>query len=260
MKNKLIKLLIASEKRYKIILNLSGNPKSLSELSKIINVKPSNLLPHIRKLECEGLIESKNGKYLLTESGKLVKELFLGVIFGMNIIEKYKDFWNSHDISSIPNSLLRRIYELGECKVVKNSSEDIYELHEEFIRNIGLSSKIYGISSVYHPEYPLTFLKLAKSGKDINLILTESVFDKVKKKNPKELKEYLELDNAKMYVVEDAKLAMVVSDKFLYLSLYFKNGVYDVSEFLISYDESALMWGKELFDYYLKKSKEINKS
>ena len=81
----------------------------------------------------------------------------------------------------------------------------------------------------------------------------------MKEKNPKELNEYLELGNAKMYVVKDAKLAMVVSDRFLCLSLYFKNGVYDVSEFLISYDKNALMWGKELFDYYLEKSKEIDK-
>ena len=178
LKNKLIKLLITSEKRYKIILNLSDNPKSLSELSKIIDIKPSNLLPHLRKLEFEGLVESKNGKYVLTESGKLVKELFLGAILGIEIVEKYKDFWNNHDISAIPNNLLKRIYELGNCAVVKNSSEDIYELHEEFIKNVKLSSNIYGISSVYHPEYPLMFLKLAKTGKNINLILTESVFNK----------------------------------------------------------------------------------
>ncbi|EHP86714.1 helix-turn-helix transcriptional regulator [Methanotorris formicicus] len=148
---------------------------------------------------------------------------------------------------------------MENCEIVKNSSECIYELHEEFIKNIKLSNAIYGISSIYHPDYPLMFLKLAKSGKNIRLILTERVFNKVKEKNPKELSEYLELDNAKMYVVKDTKLAMVISDRFLYLSLYFKNGVYDVGEFLISYDKSALMWGEELFDYYLKKSKEIDK-
>jgi predicted transcriptional regulator len=172
---RLLKLLITSEKRCKIILELSEAPKSLAELSKTLDIIPSNLLPYLRKLEYEELVKSKNGKYSLTESGKLVKELFFGLISGMNIIEEYRYFWNNHDISSIPNNLLKRIYELGNCAVVKNSSEDIYELHEEFIENVKLSNNIYGISPIYHPEYPLMFLKLAKTGKDINLILTESV-------------------------------------------------------------------------------------
>lgn len=256
---RLLKLLITSEKRCKIILELSDVSKSLAELSKTLDITPSNLLPYLRKLEYEELVKSKNGKYSLTESGKLVKELFLGFMLGADIVEKYMDFWNNHDISPIPNNLLKRIYELESCEVVKNPLEGIYELHEGFIRNIEVSDNIYGISSIYHPDYPLTFLKLAKTGKNIYLILTENVFNKVKEKNPKELNEYLELGNAKMYVVKDAKLAMVVSDRFLYLSLYFKNGVYDVSEFLISYDKNALMWGRELFGYYLNKSKEIDK-
>ncbi len=258
LQKRLLNLFINSEKRCRVILILNRNSKNLTELSKIINITPSNLSSQLRKLECEGIVKSKNGIYSLTESGILIKELLSGFVSGIKIIEKYEDFWNEHDISPIPNSLLKRIYELKDCEVVKNSSECIYELHEEFIRNIELSHNIYGISSVYHPNYPLMFLKLAKGSKDIHLILTEKVFNKVKEKNPEELGEYLKLNNAKMDVIEDAKLAMVVSDRFLYLSLYFKNGVYDMSKFLISYDKNALMWGKELFNYYLTKSKEIN--
>ncbi|EHP86713.1 ArsR family transcriptional regulator [Methanotorris formicicus] len=66
---RLLKMLVSSKKRYKIILNLSDVPKPLTKLSKALGIKPSNLLPHLRALEFEGLVKSENGKYKLTESG-----------------------------------------------------------------------------------------------------------------------------------------------------------------------------------------------
>ena len=60
---RLLKLLITSEKRCKIILELSDVSKSLAELSKTLDITPSNLLPYLRKLECVGLVKSKNEKY-----------------------------------------------------------------------------------------------------------------------------------------------------------------------------------------------------
>jgi len=255
---RLLRLLANSEKRSRIVLMLAEKPRSLAELSKKLGSSSSNVLPQIRKLELEGLVKGDDGTYSLTEFGKLVAELFSGFLSGIEVIERHKNFWTEHDISGIPDHLLKRIHELEGCYVIENPPESIYEPHKEFVENIESSSFVYGISSVYHPAYPRMFLELAKSGKDVNLILTDGVFDKVKKKNKGELKEYLSLENTAMHVSrKDVKLAMVVTDRFFSISLYFKNGIYDSSRDLISFSKTALLWGRELFEYCLKTSRRI---
>jgi|Deesub1362B_J571_1020462.scaffolds.fasta_scaffold02374_7 predicted transcriptional regulator len=256
--SRLLRLLANSEKRSRIVLMLAEKPKSLAELSKKLGSSSSNVLPQIRKLEIKGLVKSDDGTYSLTEFGKLVAELFSGFLSGIEVIKRHKKFWTEHDISGIPDHLLKRIHELEGCYIVENPPESIYEPHKEFVENIESSSFVYGISSVYHPAYPRMFLELAKSGKEVRLILTKAVFEKVGRRNGRELEKYLSLENAAMHVSEkEVKLAMVVTDKFFSISLYFKNGIYDSSRDLISFSKTALLWGRELFEYYLKTSRRI---
>ena len=105
------------------------------------------------------------------------------------------------------------------------------------------------------------FLELAKSGKNVNLILPKNIFSMIKEKNRPELSEYLGLKNTAMYVIsDDIKLTMAVTNRFLSISLYFKDGAYDFKRDLISFSGSALSWGEELFNHYQNKSGEIKQS
>ncbi len=254
----LIDVLTNSEKRSRIVLMLLKRPMSLGELSKNLGSNPSNVIPQIRKLELEGLVESRGRKCTLTDRGKLIGELYSGFLCGIEVIENHRHFWTEHDLSCIPEHLLKRIYELEGPHIIENPPEGIYEVHKEFVENVASSTIIYGISSVYHPAYPSMFLELAESGKNVTLILTENVFKKVKKNNRSELRGYLRLKNTQMYVSdEDIKLTSVVTDRFFSISLYFRDGTYDFRRDLISFNETALLWGKELFEYYLSRSRKI---
>lgn len=256
---KIAGVLTNSEKRSKIVLMLLKRPMSSRELSIHLGSSSSNVIPQIRKLELESLVELRRRTYTLTERGKLIGELYSGFLCGIEVIENHKPFWTEHDHSCIPERLLKRIYELGGSHIIENSPEDIYEIHKEFVENIVSSTSIYGISSVYHPAYPPMFLELAERGKNVTLILTENVFKKVKKNNRSDLRGYLGLKNAAMYVSdEDIKLASVVTDRFFSISLYFKDGTYDFKRDFISFNETALLWGKELFEYYQNISRKIN--
>jgi len=250
--DKLIKLVISSKKRIEIISELSKNPCTLANLSKALNSKPPNVITQLKKLESEGIVESRGKTYALSEFGKIIYEVLMGFMGCMDIVKKHDYFWKSHDTSSIPNYLLRRIWELGNCNVIKNPSESIYELHEDIISNIMSSNEIWGISSVYHPKYSSLFSKLAKDGKNINLIITEPLSKKIVEEIPDKF------DNINLYIIrDDVKLSMIVTDKFLCLVLYSKNGCYDAEKFLISFDRTALMWGADLYEYYLKKSRKL---
>ncbi len=251
--DKLIKLITSSKKRIDIMSELSKNPCTLADLSKALNSKPPNVITQLKKLELEGIIESRGRIYGLSEFGRLIYEVLMGFRNCIEVIKKHDSFWKTHDTSSIPNHLLRRIGELGDCSIVKNPSEYIYEIHEDVINNIISSNKIWGIYSVYHPKYSLIFSKLVKDGKKINLIITEPLFKKLIREIPDNIKDM------EIYIThENLKISMIVSDKFLCLILYSKNGCYDAEKFLISFDDTALIWGTDLYDYYLKKSKKAD--
>ncbi|NOZ82359.1 MAG: winged helix-turn-helix domain-containing protein, partial [Euryarchaeota archaeon] len=255
---RLLRLVANSERRSRIVLMLTEKPKSLTELSESLSSSPSNVLPQIRKLEAAGLVSSERGLYSLTEFGRMVAELFSGFVDGMEVVEEHRAFWVEHDTSGIPGHLLRRLHELSGARVVTNPPESVYDPHREFIENVSSSRCICGISPVYHPAYPTMFAELARGGREIELILSHSVLEKVRENNPRELEEYLEQPNAKLYVVRNRlRVAMVVTDRYFSLSLYFKNGIYDTARDLVGFSESSLMWGRDLFEHYLQQAERV---
>lgn len=72
-----------------------------------------------------------------------------------------------------------------------------------------------------------------------------------------DLQAYLRCDNARLYVIDDTRQVLAVTDTFMALPLPPKNGVMDTQSCLVSFEKSALHWGMELFEYYWQKSKEI---
>ena len=63
--------------------------------------------------------------------------------------------------------------------------------------------------------------------------------------------------NTELYVIDDVKLAFVVTDVFFSMSLFFNPDTYDPRDDLIGYEESALKWGSDLFDHYMARSRKI---
>jgi len=165
-------------------------------------------------------------------------------------------FFNEHDLSPIPTNLLCRIDELGKCKLIKNGIENMSATHHEVFGNLSRSKSIAGISPIFDIDYPEFFLSIARQKIPITIITTEAIFDKIEKDHMNALQSYLKCDDAKMHTIKDSRLAFVVTDSFISISLY-KNGTIDASTNLISFEASAIKWGMELFEYYKLKSKEI---
>jgi predicted transcriptional regulator len=74
------------------------------------------------------------------------------------------------------------------------------------------------------------------------------------------IKELMEMDNLSIYISKDGiKFSEItVTDKLMLLGLFDKNGKFD-HQFIMSFDPSAIRWGRELFDYFKRLSKQVNK-
>ncbi len=243
MSDSLLAYVESSKVRKGLILRLLEEPGSLHELREHLGIPSSNIIPRVRELENKYLVVKDDGKYCLTFAGVIVAKKVRAADNLTVLLERNGQFLNGHDMMPIPEVLLLRIDELGDSKSVKDDTENVAATHNAVFDNIKKSKSIYGISSVFNKYYPEYFLSIARQCIPVSIILTDRIYKKVEKECSDALRAYLKLDNAKMYVIDDARLTLTVTDKFLAFSLPHEAGHLDTQSCLISFEKSALNWG-----------------
>ncbi|MGM0771519.1 MAG: helix-turn-helix transcriptional regulator, partial [Halobacteriota archaeon] len=117
--------------------------------------------------------------------------------------------------------------------------------------NLIRSEDVKMFASYFHPLYPDLFSEIIEKGIRFDLILTDSVLDRMKKDCLDSLEMLISSNNTQLYVCDDSiKLTTIsVTERFTYISLFNKDGRYDHRK-IMSFDDSARIWGEELFSYY----------
>ncbi|WP_340820095.1 winged helix-turn-helix domain-containing protein [Methanolobus sp. WCC4] len=250
-------LLTYSEKRKDILFLLEERTCTLSDIKDHFNVSSPEISPRIKEMLSYNLIERTDKNYRITPIGRAIITHFRPFLDILETIEKNEEFWKHHYLDDLPQFMLDDLSALKDCKVVSDSIENIYESHKTFIENLSRSSHIKGVSSIFIPTYPDFVVGLAENNVPTSLILTEKVFSKVRDEHHDKLDFYLRSPNTELYVIEDVKIAFVVTDVFFSLSLFFTPEAYDPRDDLVGYDASALKWGDDLFEHYRKMSRSV---
>ena len=115
------------------------------------------------------------------------------------------------------------------------------------------------VISYYHPLYPPVYSRLAQSGAEVDIVLTEAVFERMKSESLDELGALLDSGNTMVKVFSEENLRLptiAVTDRFMYLCLFDKQGKYDHRK-VMSFDASAVRWGRELFTHYWGLCREV---
>jgi predicted transcriptional regulator len=71
---------------------------------------------------------------------------------------------------------------------------------------------------------------------------------------PEQINKYLKNEKLTIFLNEDLKVALAVTDKCISLGLFNLNEEYDYRTDLVSFSQRAIDWGEELFSHALKKS------
>jgi len=253
----LLSILTFSEKRKDILFQLQEGPKSLSDIKDYFDVRSPEILPRLKEMETANMIVRQDGMYHLTPLGRVSAIFYKPFLDTLTAIEANEDFWREHDLVAIPETLLTRIQELKECRVVRDEHEHIYDSHKTFIDNVQASNRFMGFTSIFLPSHPSMFLEMAHKNIPVSIIVTPNVFFKIKSEHNAEIEEFLKLKNTSFHVYDNAKVAFVVTDRFLSLSLFFKNGTFDPRNDLIGFDSLSVKWGEDLFKHYKENSIEI---
>lgn len=251
-------LLVRSERRRDLLLLLHTGFKTLDEIKDSLKVSSAGIIPQIRKMEENQLIYQINRKYQLTEMGEILAEYLINFGKILRIFGENRKFWSEHKISGIPQEFRLRLHELGNCEIIRSTPTEIFKPHEEYIKNLMKAKKIKIVSSVLHPRYPKYVLDLAEKGADVSIIVTGELMDKIKEKYAEDLERGLGYKNVSVMVYEEKiDIAFTVTDFFLSMRLFLKDDTYDFYQNIMSFEESALKWGEELFSYHEKRSKKV---
>jgi predicted transcriptional regulator len=250
MKISLIDLAFLSEKRTNVLRLLEDGPKTSDEIKKDLNVSSTSIMPQIKKLKEGHLITQENDRYQLSEMGEIVVEKMEPLLNTVKVFEENYDYWINHDLSAIPEDLLNRIEELGNYFLLEPDLNRLFEVPEDFKKNLLESRRVMIFLSYFHPLYLNLYSELARKGAEMYLILTEPVFKRMKEDYTENLQELLNSKNTEIYIC-DKKITLknVVTDRFCSLVLFDRKGKFDHQR-LMSFDESALEWCEELFTHY----------
>jgi len=258
MKTKLLDLLLFSEKRKNLIILLRDGPRNLTEIKQSLNVTSTGIIPQIRMLEQRNIVNQEGKLYLLTDKGRLLYEHLYPLVKIIDIIEKNENFIDTHDISVIPEHLLKRFHELGDCMMSELKLDKIYEPHSIFLQELIQSDWMKGVTPVFRPSWPDMFLQLALSGKKVSLILTQEVYKRAEAEYTNSINEFKNLNNADIFIFNnELKLSLIVTNSYFSITLFIKDGGYDFQRDLFSLDSSAISWGEDLFEYILNNSYKI---
>ena len=205
------------------------------------------------------LITKSDGVYKLTSLGMLEAQICKNCCQSFNTLEKYKDFWLTHDISDLPPTLMANIgTAIENSTLVQSTDVDLQKVHETFVDLLSSAKNILGISPIFHPDYIKAFKKvLSHEGNKIDLIVTSAVLEKIKQTDNELITKYLPEGNLQIFLNNNLKFASTVTEKKWALGLFRLSGEYDYSNELISDGEEHLKWGQQLFNNILEKSTKI---
>lgn len=254
----LLSTVIASDKRRNVLLLLQEGPKTLDEIKTRLEVTATGMLPQLRILENESLIQRSNRSYELTTIGKIIATYLNPFLRTVDVFSSNKKFWSEHLLSEIPEEILLEIRELGNYRLLETPDEEIFGINA-FLDNLVGAKEVKGLSHTVHPKFPDFFMNLARTGAKSSLVFTPSVYRILQEKYPGWIDTFSSLDSTEVWVANrDLKFSYAVTDRYFSLSIFYANGIFDNKNDIISYEASARTWGEKIHAYLITQSKKID--
>ncbi|WP_407377660.1 helix-turn-helix transcriptional regulator [Methanobrevibacter sp.] len=255
-----VKYILTSSMRAKLLLAVYEIPKNLDDLRRDLKKPSATILHGLKELESINLVRKVHKCYELTSNGYLLTTNMIKLIENWYSLGKSETFWDNHDLSDIPEEIIKNIYLLKDAKYINSTTSDLSISFNEYIKLISKAQELQIILPIYSENHFKHIIDLLKEGRlrKLNLYVSEEIYNSIDE-NETFKKELLENNKVKTTIINKTlKVFLTCSDKFVSLTLFFKDGHYDDSQILIGKDENAIKWGHLLLDYTKNKLEDMN--
>jgi predicted transcriptional regulator len=248
-----IQALFRSRLQIQILLALGDGTKTLAQLREVTGSSSQALIPKIRGLESQMLIEQINYMYTLTPLGQVLTFRIMDFYSTLGSIRKHKDFWATHDLTGIPHEFLLDIGSLYDSDIIVDTTEDVIHVYTLYLKIVKEANYIYGASSVMSPGLAESLSSRILEGTQVELIVSNEAADKLREEPyVTSIGQLLSYPNFKILVAQvPFRIGLTVTDKCISLGLFKKEGkMYDVGSDLYSVNPKAIKWGENLFQFF----------
>ena len=247
-----------SKKRRNILLLLLEGPKTLEEIEYEMKVSWRSMILPVKELKEMDLLLQKDDMYSLSIIGRLLIENTKPIAEIIEVLEKNMDYWKDRNLKAIPQNLRTRLGELDNFSFLEPGLANMFELPPKVVDSLYMSTNVMSIISFFHPSYLPIYTDISSKGTKLSLLLTESVWTRLEKDFNNEMDQLKNNDNVDLfiYIGELTPPAIICSDVFLFLSIFNEEDKYDHRD-ILSFEEKAFNWGKELFYQYIHSSKKV---
>ena len=250
-----LRLTVCSALRKDILISLEKGKKPLSKLRDELEVSSTTAIHALRELERDNLV-FQNGErnYALTKIGEILTLKLIDFIKATDVLKKHELFWLEHDLDGIPRHLLEKIGSLSDSALIADTPSDILKSHKTLIQILETAKEVRGIYPIFNLEYLERIEELIREKRtEVELIVTNEVLNSIEGviETEESFKGIFRAPNFTLLgIEEDIKISLTLTDSIIYLGLFAEKGLYDYNKALVSENEKALSWGKELLDYY----------
>lgn len=255
--------LLRSELKQKVLLSLLEGDKKLADLKDDVETTDTTILHVLKEFEKLNLTTKLAGMYSLSSLGLIEAQICKDSYNTAQVMEKFREFWLLHDITPIPSQFLNKLGMLQEAEILKSELSSLGKVHETFLKMMVNTKKVFGVSPIFHSDFVAVFKEVLNSGGKVDLIVTNEVFNKtlestISTHDGELFQKFLVNGQLRVYLLDDLKIALTVTEKNFSLGLFHLNGEYDYTTDLVSINPLALQWGEEIFHEYIRRAEKVN--
>ena len=245
---------LASETRLRIVdvLLQDGIGLRFSEIAKALDIYPSTLEDHLKRLVEVGFISHKDGMYRCNVNTERVYKLAKSLSDNTS-----HTYFSTHSLTVDDESLRDRFLGL--------KYDGVYDLlslmnKAKTIVEGGMTSAIAGGAMDMQLEVSFfEFYQMDLKETDIEVLFTKLILDELRKIENKELffKGFTP-SRTRFYIVDDCNIAMMASESFGALFLPLLEGKVDFTQGLFFSNRTSVKWLHDLFDYLKSQGEELS--
>lgn len=234
---------LASKSRISIVKALTDNSLKYSEIMRETGTTSTDLSRQLQRLVSDGICEkTSSGLYRLTEFGKL----FSTSIPLMKFLVDTRGYFNTHDLSYVPERLLDDIYALRNGQIIQSVYEAI-RLQQEIAATI--ETRYWWMTDDVSRSWVESTMRQVNDGVIIRAIVNEDLADKMHDEAPPEM-----WRGVFLRVLPEIKILLGYSDKHALVCLPNMHGVPDRNFFIFGYDFGFKHWIYHCFEHYWNKA------
>lgn len=248
---------ITSTVRTAIVQQLAADPTTTDELLAEIPASSTAVYDALSALEARGVAREADDDWALTAQGELVADSVEAWQATESFLAVDPDYWRTHRLDVIPPEFRSRLPELGDYEVYRDGPGEPNRAEQVAVSRMAAAEA----PDITTPFYSLNHQENVPNNSETRMLVTREATDISVQRYREGHREKLEDLPAVQMRLTACQFASVVGDDFVLFGLPTVDAddasLSDTSATLVSETDSAVAWGKELFEYLWERSDPI---